>query len=151
MWRAACNSMVFESSERIDSVRPESPHKVFRWAIKANIFVEVTVVRIARIADLGAPNETRSLHITPESRNSRWTNYRGVGTVARFSTSLSQPVSFENRVANALIGQHVVQSGVIRALRQPKAQRIATEKTSIGLHAEAHLSPNGRRRVTQVR
>ncbi len=110
----------------------------------ADVAVELAVVKVAGVADGGAPHLAGGIGIAAEDCQAGWTADGREHAVARAVIGPGNAVRLQNRIADALLYEQAVHSGIVAAFGEPKALRFAAEKLLVMPHAHADLRPHRR-------
>ena len=93
--------------------------------VPADVAVELAVVGVAGVAVLGAPDLHRRLGVAAEGGRPAGREDGRVDAVARARRGVGDAVGVDEEEAQPLLGEQLVEAGVVAALGQPDAGRVA--------------------------
>ncbi len=119
--------------------------------IEADVAVEVAVVRVARVALLGAPDLLAALDVATERRDPRPAVDGGVHAVERTRVREEDAVGVDEEEANALFAHQLVDARHVSAFAEPHPLRSPAEEALVDAGRRVDLRPERRPVAIQQR
>ena len=111
--------------------------------VEADVAVEVAVVRVARVALLGAPDLLGRLHVAAEGGDAARAVERRVDAVDRAAIGEQDAVRVDEEVADRRLAQQLVDARDVAALAEPHAARAVAEVALVEIGGDVDLGADG--------
>src|SRR5438132_4618523 len=120
-------------------VRPD----VVVVAVEAEIAIELSVIHVTRIADVGAPDLLAGFNVARKSGDAGRRDHRRVDAATRLRVAEHDGVRVNDEEAYAGGSQQLINAGSVSTFRQPDAARLAPEMFNVILLADFDLCAAG--------